>query len=216
MDIRFKDIKVLIWDIDGTLYKMRPEIKKQYEEAEIKTITEHTGWSKEKANEEFQKLLPRFKSRTKTTAFLSNISTKQAALESEVRINRAQYLDRDENLIHMFVLLSKYKHYLLVNGIQSMTKKTLKTLGIAETIFQEIITSEIVGENKPSSLGFKYILDKTKLAPHHHMMIGDREQVDLEPAKKLGMKTCLVWADKKSEVADVVLPTVYELIQLLT
>lgn len=215
MDIRFSQVKVLIWDIDGTLYKMRPEIKKQYEHSELQTIVNHTGWSEDKAAKEFQKYLPRFKSGTKTTAFLSNISTKQAALESEVRIDRAKYLVRDEKLKHMFDSLSKYSHYLLVNGIQSITKQTLKTLGIKETVFQEIITSEIVGENKPSIKGFEYILEKTQLTTNAHLMIGDREEVDLVPAKQLGMHTCLVWSEIPGKIADITVPTVYHLKDIL-
>jgi FMN phosphatase YigB (HAD superfamily) len=58
-------------------------------------------------------------------------------------------------------------------------------------------------------------MEKTGLPPVAHLMIGDRERVDLVPAKKLGMKTCLVWAAEPSMVADITLPTVYDLSQVL-
>jgi FMN phosphatase YigB (HAD superfamily) len=46
-------------------------------------------------------------------------------------------------------------------------------------------------------------------------MIGDREKVDILPAKALGIRTCMVWAIKPSMVADITIPTVYELSQVL-
>ena len=58
-------------------------------------------------------------------------------------------------------------------------------------------------------------MKKTGLPAAAHIMIGDREAVDLAPAKMLGMKTCLVWSDSASLVADVTLKTVYEVATIL-
>ena len=58
-------------------------------------------------------------------------------------------------------------------------------------------------------------MDTTGLPPEAHVMIGDRELVDLKPAKTLGIKTCLVWSDVPSDVADVTLSTVYDVPSML-
>ena len=58
-------------------------------------------------------------------------------------------------------------------------------------------------------------MKKTGLPPEAHLMIGDRELVDLAPAKNLGMHTCLVWSDKKSTIADATLLTVYDVAAML-
>jgi len=79
-----------------------------------------------------------------------------------------------------------------------------------------MVTSETVGTTKPHEAGFRYILAKTKLPPAQHLMIGDREAVDIVPAKKLGMKTCLVWSQVQSQIADITLPTVYDLGKVLS
>ena len=79
-----------------------------------------------------------------------------------------------------------------------------------------MVTAETVGTVKPHPEGFRYILGKTGLPPEQHLMIGDREAVDLVPAKQLGMHTCLVWSEKKSAVADITLATVYDVVRLLS
>ncbi len=211
----FHDIKVLIWDFDGTMYRPTPDLWKEIREAEYRTIMDHTGWTREKTVEEFANAHRVIPSATATVAKLSGMTTAQAALYGERYIDRKKYLRRDEKLIGLLKALRHLTHYMLVNGVQASTLENLRVLGLSTNQFTEIITSEIVGENKPSEKGFRYILEKTKLPPAVHLMIGDRQDVDLTPAKKLGMKTCLVWTEKPSEVADATLPTVYDLIHIL-
>lgn len=213
----FKHVRVLVWDFDGTLYKPIPELWKEIREAEYQTIMDHTGWSHEKTAEEFTRLHTIIPSATATVASLSGITTFQAALYGEGFIDRKKYLHRDPKLVQLFKRFYRLTHYLLVNGVRQSTRDALGVLGISPEIFTEIVTSEIVGENKPGEKGFRYILGKTGLPPGDHLMIGDRETVDLVPAKKLGMKTCLVWADqnKKFSSADIILPTVYDVKNLV-
>jgi len=130
-------------------------------------------------------------------------------------INRKKYLRKDKKLIKLFTKLHNKTHYMLVNGVQKSTLESLRVLGLSTDQFTEIITSEIVGENKPSQKGFRYILEKTKLPPASHLMIGDRDAVDLAPARALGMRTCLVWLDTSGDHADVTLPTVYDISDVL-
>ena len=213
----FQNIKVLIWDFDGTLYKPNPALFAEVREAEYKTIQIHTGWERAHVIEEFNKLHKKvYPSATETVGKLTGRTTTQAALEMENYFDRRKFLQRDEQLIKLFKLLKRYKHYILANGVRKRLEETLDVLGIPKNTFQEIVTSEIAGENKPSPLGFHYILGKTGLPPDQHLMIGDRELVDLAPAKALGMKTCLVWSDKKSDIADATLPDVYSLPANLT
>ena len=213
----FSRIRVLIWDFDGTLYKPDLALFATVREAEYRTIQKHTGWDREKIIEEFTKLHKKvYPSATETVAKLIGLTTTQAALEMENYFDRRKYLQKDERLIALFQSLKSYTHYILANGTRTHLEETLAVLGISKNTFQEIVTSEITGENKPSPLGFQYILNKTTLPPDQHLMIGDRELVDLAPAKELGMKTCLVWSDKTSDIADATLPDVYSLPANLT
>jgi len=210
------NIRVLIWDFDGTLYKPNADLFRAVRESEYQTIINHTDWSRTKVIEEFDKLYKKtIQSATEVTGVLSGITTAQAAGEMEGFFDRRQFIGRDEQLLALFQTLKAYRHFILANGIIAHHKETLVLLGLPWETFEDDVTSEIVGETKPSLKGFQYILGKTGLPADVHLMIGDREAVDLVPAKQLGMKTCLVWADTPSTVADITLPTVYDVAQAL-
>ena len=197
-------IKVIIWDFDGTFYKLIPALKNDVREAEYRVIVDHAGWSKEKVVEKFNEIYKKqFKSATQVVAKLSHLSVVQSAIEMEAYYDRTKYLKRDERLIQMLMNLSSYTHFLFVNGIKKKIIPALHALGVPEELFAEIVTAELVGDTKPSLKGFQYILDKTQQPVETHLMIGDRIDVDLIPAKKLGMKTCLVWSTEKHPAADV-------------
>lgn len=212
--MKLNGIKVLIWDFDGTFYKPNPALFAAVREAEYKTIVAHTGWTRDQAEEAFEKFYKKvYPSATETVARIVGISTGDAAVDMEQYFDRRDFLSRDERLITLFRKLKNYRHIILANGVIARHKETLKVLGIPSETFELFVTSEVVGKTKPHPEGFQYILNYTKLPPDQHLMIGDREAVDLVPAKSLGMKTCLVWG--KSTVADISLPTVYDLSTIL-
>lgn len=209
-------ISVCVWDFDGTLYKMSPEIATAVKEADYTVVMNHTGWNREKTIEEFNKVyMVKTPSSTKTASILSNISLLEAAIECETYKDRNPHLSADPKLIEMFSKFSAYAHYILANGVKDRVLSALTILGVSSVQFEEIVTAEIVGVNKPDTKGFEYIMEKSGLPAASHLMIGDREMVDLAPAKMLGMKTCLVWSDSASTVADVTLKTVYDVATIL-
>lgn len=214
---KFTEIHVLIWDFDGTLYRSVPAFHTMILEAAYRVVMKHTGWDLEKTIKEFNKVYKvTTPSSTETAAKLAGLTIAQAAIECELsKEDRGKYISRDERLIEMFSKLSGYTHYILANGIREKILPALSILGVSQNIFREIVTSEIVGVTKPQPDGFLYIMKKTGLAAHEHLMIGDREAVDLVPAKSLGMKTCYVWSDEQSPVADVTIPQVYDLAGML-
>jgi HAD superfamily hydrolase (TIGR01549 family) len=212
----FDHINVCIWDVDGTLYPLDDMKSQEVQESAYKAIAECTGWPRERVIEEFDKVHEKITpSATEVVALLCNITTAQAAVKTDEYLNRLRFVARDDKLIALFEELSGFQHFILGNGSIQHIAKALEVLGIPVSTFTEIVTSEIVGVNKPKDNGFRYIIEKTGLPASQHLMIGDREKVDLLPAKKLGMKTCQVWAIKPSMIADITLPTVYELSQVL-
>lgn len=214
--MKLSGIRVCIWDFDGTLYKQQPALLDEIRESEYRVLMDHMGWNHTHAVEAFHNVyLKKTPSGTQTVSLVAGISMKAAAVETTKYVDYRKYLSPDSKLAEMFVRLAGYKHMMLVNGTQQSVTHGLSLMEINRALFDEIVTSEIVGETKPSTKGFKYILKKTGLPPAAHLMIGDREQVDLVPAKSLGMKTCLVWSDTQSTIADVTLPTVYALTDVL-
>lgn len=223
MDTRFQNIKVLIWDFDGTFYPQTPAIYKAMEEAQYQTIMRIKGLSHAEAKEAFWKIYPKqTTSGNAAVGIVCDIPTAKAAIENERHFDRLDYIPKDPKLSELFKKLKGFRHFLLGNGVIENLRKAALGVGIADGTFEEIVTSEVSGANKPDPAGFVYIMKKTGLPADQHLMIGDREVVDLAPAKKLGMKTCLVtWGEGYEELektgasVDVSIPTVYDLPELI-
>lgn len=203
-------ISVCIWDFDGTFYRPDPGLFGMVRAAEIRVIMEHKKLSFDTAEALFQQYYRvKSASATEAVAMITGQTTAAAAQEMEEYYDRRPYLRRDQRLIDLFASLHQYTHYLLANGIARKIRESLAVLGVPETTFTEIVTSETVGVNKPNPAGYRYILGKTGLPPERHIMIGDRPVVDLSEAKKQGMQTCLVWVADTAPYIDAVLPDVY-------
>lgn len=213
--MKLSGIKILIWDFDGTFYKPNAALFHAVREAEYRVIMEHNSWTRSQTIEAFEKLYKKvYPSATETVGRIAGIPTGEAALEMEEYFDRRDFLARDKRLIQLFKELKDFRHIILANGVIARHKETLKVLGVPKKTFELFVTSEVVGKTKPSPDGFQYILNYTKLPADTHLMIGDREIVDLAPAKALGMRTCLVWSQVQSAIADITVPTVYDLGQL--
>jgi len=61
---------------------------------------------------------------------------------------------------------------------------------------------------------FQTVLDFTKRPGGEHLMIGDRPDVDLAPAKAIGMKTCLIGTEKTQLFVDIACTSVYDIASL--
>jgi HAD superfamily hydrolase (TIGR01549 family) len=202
-------IKVIIWDFDQTLYSEIPPLKVEFNKALMQVLSHHMPQDETILRQKFESLHPAvYPSDTKTLSVMCNIPLTDAARELELYFDRIKYLKYDPKLVTLFNKLKGYQHYILTNGIIEKVSLSLKKLGLSPQIFTEIISSETVGVNKPDLAGFNYILNHTGYAPSAHLMVGDRDSVDLRPAQLLGIKTCFVWGE--SEIADVSVPTVYD------
>jgi HAD superfamily hydrolase (TIGR01549 family) len=216
-------IKIIIWDFDGTFYPQSPIVTTAMEEGQYQTIMRHKGWDKKKATEEFWKVYPsQTTSGNAAVGIICGIPTAVAAVENEQSFERITFISKDHALPELFKQLSSYRHFILGNGVKKKLEETIEKLGIPKDTFEEIVTSETVGVNKPDPAGFNYILQKTGVPPEQHLMVGDREVVDLSPAKSVGMKTCLVtWGQgftelpKTGKSVDLALDSPYDLPQNL-
>ena len=184
----FSDVRVCIWDFDGTFFEPIPALNDAIIEADYTVVMAHTKWDREKTIEEFHKIYKVVTpSSTETAARLANISLREAAIECEHYKDRTKYLKYDPKLPELFMKLSNFQHFILANGIREKIIPALEVLGVNKETSVDIATSEIVGLNKPQPDGFLYIMRETKLPASNHIMIGDREAVDLVPAKSLGI-----------------------------
>ena len=87
-------------------------------------------------------------------------------------------------------LQEKYNMIVLTNGKSYEQRMKLKKLGL-ENIFKLYISGE-THISKPKDKAFINVLESEGLLADETMMIGDSLHHDILPAKKLGLKTCLI------------------------
>ena len=105
---------------------------------------------------------------------------------------------------------------MFVNGWREREEPVLDILGLPRGTFEHWVTPEETHVVKPDPKHFRAILDYTKLLPENHLVIGDRLEVDLLPAKEMGMNTCLVNSpDISGGEVDYSLTSVYDLQKVL-
>lgn len=96
------------------------------------------------------------------------------------------YVDAEDCLKN---LSTKYKIGVIAN--QSLgTAERLEKFGVLQYI-DLVVASAEEGVAKPDRRIFEIALDRAKCKPEHSVMIGDRIDNDIVPAKKLGMHT--IW-----------------------
>lgn len=128
------------------------------------------------------------------------------------------YSDTEECLKR---LSSKYKIGVIAN--QSLgTEKRLENFGILKYI-DLVVASAEEGVTKPNKKIFEIALEKSNCKPVNAVMIGDRIDNDIVPAKMLGMRT--IWIKQgfgqywnittENEKADCVVNNLMEICQLL-
>lgn len=206
-------IKVIVWDVDGTWYCPTNELNNEEIRQRILFVAKKLGISFEEAKQIEEEKVKETKSYTKAVSELTKTPLVQLLKSAQKFINRKKYLKRDEKLKKLFSELSNFDHAIVSNMCRCSLNNTFKILGIEKEIFKVIVTPEEAMTTKPDLKPFLMVLEKTGFNPEEHLFVGDRESVDIVPAKKLGMQTCFVWG--KSKVADVSLKTVYDLSKLL-
>ena len=83
----------------------------------------------------------------------------------------------------------EYKLGIIANQLPGLEER-LKDFGILD-YFDAIFSSADLGLAKPDPAIFRLALQKTNCLPHQAIMIGDRLDNDIVPAKRIGMKT--IW-----------------------
>lgn len=86
-----------------------------------------------------------------------------------------------------------------------------------ECFFDKIYLSYEYQITKPDIKFFKIVLKNFKLLPKEVIMVGDKEESDLEPAKKLGIKTILIDRKNKKEknISDYKINDLREIIEII-
>ena len=198
------ETKVLIFDIDSTLYT-NPEYAKEQIDSQVRHFADIRGIS----HDEGRKLVRDFRNEWAKThegrkISLGNllthfgISIEQSIQWRKTLFDPAKYLSRDEKLIQTLDALSK-KYYIIcvTNNPVEPAVRTLQAIGIQNYI-KKVIGLDSTKKSKPAKEIFELALKTaqnvldTPVEFNSCISIGDRYDIDLALPLELGMGAILV------------------------
>ena len=183
----FKKIKNFIFDCDGVLYDDLEGVFGQVSKRMTEYISRKLYLSLEKAKELQTNYFHKYNTSLNGLMIHHDINP-QEFLKYVHDIN-LDFLKKDLKLRKELIEL-KTKKFVFTNGSHEHASNITKTLGISDLFdgFFDITDCNFIP--KPSIKPYKKLIDKFNIKPSETVFIEDIA-INLEPAKKLGMKT--VW-----------------------
>ena len=199
-----KRIKVLIFDIDSTLYTC-PEYAHEQIDSQVRHFAEIRGISHDEARKmvaDFRRQWAREHEGEKIS--LGNLLTHYGIpIETSVEWRKelfdpAKYLSRDERLIESLEKLSKkYSLICVTNNPVAPALRTLEVLGV-DSLIPDIIGLDTCYKSKPAVEPFRKAVNLVskkiggKIEYSECLSVGDRFDIDLKLPIEMGMAGILV------------------------
>lgn len=218
MSDQFKHIKVVGFDMDGTLYKSLPEMDERIiREAGKKVLEKNPDLgSIEEAIEVYSKRSKELESGMRTLkefGYGENAPKVMAKVLEDADIT--DLIPEDEVLAEIIEeITKKYFTYILSTSPRVRGERKLKKIGINIDSFNKIIFGDdpwMLGN--PKKIAYEHILEETGMPPEEHVYVGDRKMSDILGPQSLGMKTISVW--KEIPEADVSISHIHKIKNLL-
>lgn len=210
--MKFEKIKYLVWDLDGTLTTSTKKTEDTFAKKMFIILAKKLGVSVSEAKKRFKKRLKKLKGSTKTLNSLG-VDGFQIVAQIQEQIKWDKIIKKDEKLQKTLALLNNFTHILLTDNTEKSGMEKLKLLGIDCKLFKKMFFGISLQTVKPDKELFQMVLNYTKAPVEEHLMIGDKIEKDIKPAKKLGMRTCLI--GNNSNVADLSIESVYSIVNYL-
>ncbi len=238
--------KAVIFDVDGTLYKTDKRLLEFINNWGIDKVANCLNLDREQAQSLLSAKKKETGSSTKAMKALGigDMSTISREVNTASAPIKEETIQKDSRLVEMVERLKQagMKLFTLRNGIGEETVKTLRLLGFTDEArggaveveknctrnkeelgpsfgpFEALIRTVETGRMKPDRAILDNFLNRTGLRPVECLITGDRVDVDLIPAKRLGMKTALaVWGERIELHPDVdfYLESIYDVEGLL-
>jgi len=110
----------------------------------------------------------------------------------EQLIHPEDYLSRDERLRRTLEELATYYALAAVtNNPVKVGVRTLEVLGVSDLV-QSVIGLDSTGTSKPNTQPFRHVCAVLDTPPLETISVGDRMDVDIVPAREIGMGAILV------------------------
>jgi HAD superfamily hydrolase (TIGR01549 family) len=206
-------IKHVWFDMGGTLYRETPEFDVVHDELRYRTYADIVGEPDlNKAKQQYDELYKIHNSNSKVFSSLGKPSDFWQQAFDELDL--ARVLKPDPILPQTLEQISQLVPIsIFTNFKPAKIRQVLDLLTIDYGLFANILSGDDVSERKPSPEGFYKMVELSKLPADQILYIGDRVDVDIKPARAVGMRTCLVW--QSSPDADYSAANFLELRQVL-
>ncbi|KPK70926.1 hypothetical protein AMJ87_08165 [candidate division WOR_3 bacterium SM23_60] len=185
-------IKVIIFDLDGTLYQSAV-IRSKFAEAAYHAIAKLKRTTVAQAQQLVEHKRAQMRSTygdpVPYTLTLRSIgmSAEQWHTENIAYFDPRDYLEEDERLLNCLSALKKrYRLVILTNNNSVQTDRTLEALGVKH-LFDRIYTYNTFKLLKPDPEFVRRAIEEMGVRPEECCFVGDRYNVDLEPARRLNM-----------------------------
>ncbi len=190
-----KDIAVIGFDLDQTLYPKSKKIDLAIQSYLYKKISQHLKISLAEAQKTFNRLYKDGSglSGSKIMELLKIPDAKNSIQKALENANIEKFLRPNSKAISLLISLKKrYKNLDIITGSNTkITKKKLYKLNIPTSLFNHIITSE--DSSKSDSQAYKmWMKYYPNLKPKNFLYIGDRVSSDFIIPNSLGINTILV------------------------
>lgn len=207
--INAKSVKAVGFDVDGTLYHAPEAMSVEVGKILIQKAAEALSQDPDELAEEYLKRRDEYRSNTQT---LNSFGLDGERIFQDVwdTIAIEKYVIPDKKLVKMIeTLKKKYKLFIITNGSGSQVERKITYLGLDYHDFDPRIYCYEQGWVKPEPAPFLAAIESLNLKPEEIVYVGDREDIDIEGAQAIGMKTIFVGG--VSEKADVSCETVYDI-----
>jgi len=195
-------IKVIIFDLDDTLYPERSFVENGF-----KTVAEYVQKKFKVEKKKFFKVLIKDLEKEgrghtfDTTLRKYNLYSKEL-IDRLIKVYRFHKTNIKlypgvKNLLNS--LKRKYKLALITDGLGYVQRNKIKILNL-EDFFDFIICTDDYNKGKPSSYSFKKVLEYFNISPKEAIYIGDDPYKDFLGPKKIGIKTARVLQGKYKDI----------------
>jgi putative hydrolase of the HAD superfamily len=185
-------IKVILFDLDGTLYESEI-IRKKFAEAAYTTLAELKNISVEEAQTLIEtrrdELLKKqgFPAPYTLTLVSYGLPIEMWHEQNVTFFDPRDYLKKNPMLKTVLQRLkTKYRLAILTNNNDTQSERILEALGI-DGLFDRVFTYNTFKVLKPDPEFFRQAARALDVKPNECLVVGDRYYVDLDPAKQLGM-----------------------------
>jgi HAD superfamily hydrolase (TIGR01549 family) len=181
-------IRLVTWDVDGTLYRRRALERALVLDCLKRTWREPRVWSDLQAARRYSAHAEAWRGRTLTEAWKTEHAEGAKLVEPWLARVLERVAPRPEAIRHLDDIRAARLTQVVLSDFASVEKlRALKLDGY----FTAIYACSAIGALKPSPVPFQHVQQAHGVAPHEHLHIGDRPDTDEVGAKAAGAR-CLI------------------------